>query len=123
MRRLCTNDLVWRELDISWNTLTPDPICLRITDQVLQSILDRWFRFNIRHLNLSGCSFVTDWTLQMLSRYMLDTSIIDLHCIADVGPAITDAGMVELMRKAPKAEVILRPPPLSPTLLRVGGLN
>ena len=42
----------------------------------------------------------------MLSRYSFEAQHLDLHCIADIGPKITDAGMVELIRKAPRARSI-----------------
>ena len=106
MRILSSSDSVWEVLDLSWDTLEADPICFKMTDPILQSCLDRWFRFNIRQINLSGCSFVSDWTLQMLSRFSIKTTHIDLHCIADIGPSITDAGLIELFRKAPNVEAV-----------------
>jgi len=27
LRRLCANDMLWEELDVSWDTFAPDPIC------------------------------------------------------------------------------------------------
>ncbi|EKX45778.1 hypothetical protein GUITHDRAFT_138646 [Guillardia theta CCMP2712] len=103
-RRLCEASLLWEELDLSWNTISPDPICNRITDEILHRLLTRCYRTSLLRVDLSGCSFVSDWTLLNLSKHSYNVRSMVLKCFADVGPQISDAGLVELARRLPKVE-------------------
>jgi hypothetical protein len=102
LRRMCTHEMLWDELDVAWDTFTPDPICNSMTDTLLARILATTYRALLRKVNLSGCTFVNDWTLHALSRHAFNVEHLSLACYADIGPKITDAGLVVLLRCVPK---------------------
>jgi len=103
-RKLCEASVLWEDLDLSWNTISPDPICHKITDEILQRLLTRNYRTSLLRVDLSGCKFVCDWTLLNLSKHSYNVRSLSLKCFADVGPQISDAGLVELARRLPKVE-------------------
>lgn len=66
-------------------------------------------------VELSGCAFVSDWTLLAISRYCFLVTEVSLRRHADIGPEVTDAGVVELARRCLPALPAL--PPSRPTCL------
>lgn len=103
-RHMCSREDLWGELDASWDCQTPNPICHKMTDDVVAGLLERLYRTHLYRVNLAGCQFVSDWTLLLLSRYCYKAVKIDLRCHADIGPSITDSGMMELARRVPALE-------------------
>jgi hypothetical protein len=51
LRRLCAHDSLWDELDVSWDTFTPDPICNIMTDEILKRILATSYRTLLRKVS------------------------------------------------------------------------
>lgn len=43
-RRLTQENVLWEQLDLSWDTLARDPICLRMTDEILVDLMQRMYR-------------------------------------------------------------------------------
>jgi hypothetical protein len=54
---------------------------------------------------LHGCSFVNDWTLHALARHSFNVEHLALDRHADIGPDISDAGLVVLLRGLPQVEL------------------
>ena len=104
LRRLCAHDSLWEELDVSWDTFAPDPICNIMTDEILKRMLATCYRTLLRKVVLHGCSFVNDWTLHALSRHSFNVETLHLDRHADIGPDVTDAGLVVLLRCLPKLQ-------------------
>lgn len=103
-RRLTQDDALWEELDLSWDTLAPNPICLRMTDAILIDLLQRMYRRMLRRVHFAGAAFVTDWTLLAISRFCFHVTDLSLRRHSDIGPDISDAGVVEIARRVPKLQ-------------------
>jgi hypothetical protein len=77
-----------------------------MSDEILRRILATTYRQSLRKVILSGCSFVTDWTLHTLSRHSFNIQNLSLDRHADIGPRVTDAGLVVLMRCMPQLTIV-----------------